>query len=91
MSGPKKDEVKWDCRKLHNEELHDLYSSPNTIWVIKSGKRRAGFVTYMAEKKNTLRFTAAQTGVRRPLGKFRRRWEDNIKMDIKETEGRGMD
>jgi len=45
----------------------------------------------MAEKKNTLRFTAAHPGVRRPLGKFRSRWEDNIKMDIKGTEGQGMD
>jgi hypothetical protein len=45
----------------------------------------------MAEKKNTPRFTAAHPGVRRPLGRFRSRWEDNIRMDIKRMEGRVMD
>lgn len=68
-----------------------MHSPPNTIWVTKSGKRRAGLVAYMAEKKNTPRFTAAHPGVRRPLGRFRSRWEDNIRMDIKRMEGRGMD
>jgi hypothetical protein len=53
--------------------------------VTKSGKRRAGIVAYMAEKKNTQRFTSAHPGGRRPL------WEDNIKIDIKRMEGRGMD
>jgi hypothetical protein len=48
-------------------------------------------VAHIAEKKNTPRFTATHPGVRRPLGRFRSRWEDNIRMDIKRTEGRVMD
>ena len=93
ITRPKKDEVIQDCRKLDNEELHDLYSSPNTIWFTKLWKRRAGLLAYtsMAEKKNTPRVTAAHPGVRKPLGRFRSRWEDNIRMDIKKMEGRGMD
>jgi len=59
--------------------------------VTKSRKRRAGLVAHMTEKKNTPRFTAAHPGVRRTLGRFRSRWEENIKMGIKRMEGRGMD
>jgi hypothetical protein len=58
--------------------------------VTKSGKRRAELVAHTAEKENTPRFTAAHPGVRRPFGRFRSRWKDNIKMDIKRMEGRGM-
>jgi hypothetical protein len=87
ITGPKKDKVTRNCRKLYNEELHGLYYSPNTIWVTKPGK----LVAHMAEKKYTPRFTAAHPGVRRPLARFRSRWEDNIRIGIKRMEGRGMD
>jgi hypothetical protein len=69
--GPKRDEVTGEWRRLHNEELYALYSSPNIFRVIKSRRLRwAGHVARMGE--------------RRPLGRPRRRWEDNIKMDIRE-------
>jgi hypothetical protein len=75
--GPKRDEVTGGWRKLHNEELRDLYSSPCIIRIIKARRIRwAGHVARMGEKKNVVG--------KRPLGRPRHRWVDNIKMDLLE-------
>jgi hypothetical protein len=71
---------------LHNKELHALYSSPNIIQVIKLGRLKwAGYVAHMVESRGALRTSAGKPEGRRPLGKSRHRWEDNIKMDIKDV------
>ena len=81
--GPRKDELTVDWRKLHNEELHDLYSSPNTVWVIKSRRVRwAGHVACMGERRGLYRVLVGKPEGKRPLGRPRHRWEDNIKMDL---------
>jgi hypothetical protein len=90
--GPKRDEVTGGWRKLHNEELPDLYSSPNIIRIIKSRRMRsAGHVARMAEKKNAYRLLVGQPEGKRPLGRPRRRWVDNIKMDLLEIGWGGVD
>ena len=79
-------------RKLHNEELNDLYSSPNIIRVIKSKRMRwAGHVARMVENRDVYRFLEGKPGGKRPLGIPRRRWEENIKMDLQEMGCGGMD
>jgi len=79
--GPKRDEVTGEWRKLHNEELNDLYCSPNIARVIKSRRMRwAGHVARMGKPEG-----------KRPFGRPRRRWEDNIKMDLQEVGCGGMD
>jgi hypothetical protein len=79
--GPKRDEV----RKLHNEELRDLYSSPSMIRIIKSRRMRwAGHVVRMGEKRNAYRLLVGKPEGKRPLGRPRRRGLDNIKMDLLE-------
>jgi hypothetical protein len=81
--GPKSDEVTGECRKLHNEELHDLYSSPSIIKIIKKRRMRwAGHVARMGEKRNAYRLLVGKPEGRRPLGSARRRWMDNIRMDL---------
>jgi hypothetical protein len=82
--GPKRDEATGEWRRrLHNEELNDLYSSPNVIRVIKSRRMRwAGHIARMAEKGAAYRILVGRPEGRRPLGRPRRRWEDNIKMDL---------
>jgi len=78
--------------KLHNEELNDLYSSPNVARVIKSRRIRwAGHVARMEERRGVYRVLLGQPEEKRPLGRPRRRWEDNIKLDLQEVECRGMD
>jgi hypothetical protein len=73
-------------RKLHNEELHDLYSSPSIIIIIKSRRMMwAGHVARMGEKRNAYRLLVGKPEGKRPLGRPRRRWLDNIKMDLLET------
>jgi hypothetical protein len=74
-------------RKLHNEEFHNLYSSPSIIRIIKSRRMRwAGHVARMREKRNAFRILVVKPEGKRPLGRSRRRWVDNIKMDLKEIE-----
>jgi hypothetical protein len=71
-------------RKLHNEELHNLYSSPSIIRIIKSRRRRrwAGYVARRGEKRNVYMLLVGKPERKRPLGRPRRRWIDNIKMDL---------
>ena len=89
--GPKRDEVTGVWRKLHNEELNDLYSLPNTVRVVKSRRMRwAGHVARMGKDRAVHRVLVGKPEGKRPLGKPGRRWEDNIKMDLQEVgEGRG--
>jgi hypothetical protein len=83
--GPKRDEVTGEWRKFHNEELHNLYSSPNIIRMIKSRRMRwAGHVARVGEKRNAYRILVGKPEERRPLGRPRRRWVDNIKIDLRE-------
>jgi hypothetical protein len=83
--GSKRDEVTGGWRKLHNEELHGLYSSPSIIRVIKARRMRwAGYVARMGEVKGAYNILVGRPEGRRPLGRPRRRWEDNIKMDLRE-------
>jgi hypothetical protein len=79
--GPNRDRVTGGCRKLHNEELHNLYSSPCIIRIIKSRRMRwAGHVAQMGEKRNLYGLLVGKPEGKRPLGRQRRRWIDNIKM-----------
>jgi hypothetical protein len=89
--GPKRDEVTGEWRKLHNEELHDLYSSPSIIRISKARRMRwAGHVARMGEKKNACRLLVGKPEGRRPLGRPRRRWLDNIRMDLVEVGWGGL-
>jgi hypothetical protein len=71
---------------LHNDELHNLYSSPNIVRVIKSRRMNwAGHVACMEEERCVYRVLVGRPEGKRPLERLRRRWEDNIKMDLRET------
>ena len=82
--GPKRDEVTGEWRKLHNEELSDLYSLPNIVRVVKSRRKRWA---RMGEGRGVHRVLVGKPEGKRPLGRPRRRWEDNIKMDLQEVVG----
>jgi hypothetical protein len=88
----KRDEVTGRWRKLHNEELHDLYSSLSIIRIIKSRRMRwAGHVARMGEKRNAHRLLVGKPEEKTPLGRPRRRCVDNIKMNLLETDWGGVD
>jgi len=81
--GPTSDEVAGEWRRLHNEELNDLYCSPNIVRVIKSRKIRwAGHVARLGEERGVYRVLVGKPKGRRQLGRPRRRWVDNIRMDL---------
>jgi hypothetical protein len=82
--GPKREEDgSW--RKLHNDELHSLYSSPNSVRVVTSRRmRRAGHVARMGEGRDVYRVLVGRSEGKIQLGRPRRRWEDNIKMDLRD-------
>jgi hypothetical protein len=84
--GPKRDEVIGEWRKLHNEELHDLYFSASIIRIIKSTEVRwTGHIARMGEKRNVYRLLVGKPEGWRPLGRPRRRWLNNIRMDLVEV------
>ena len=86
MFGPRRDEVTGEWRRLHNEELNDLYSSPNIVRVIKSKRMRwAGHAAHMGEERGVYRVLVGNLEGRRPLGRSRCRWVDNIRMDLQEV------
>jgi hypothetical protein len=89
--GPKREEDR-SWRKLHNDELHSLYSSPNIFRVIKSRSMRwAGQVVRMGEGRGVYKVLVGRSEGERPLGRPRRRWEDNIKLDLREIGIDGAD
>ena len=84
--GPKRDGVTGEWRKLHNEELNDLYCSPNIVRVVKSRRMRwAGHVARMEEGTGVHQVLVGKPEGKRPLVRPRRGWEDNIKMDLEEV------
>jgi hypothetical protein len=92
ISGPKRDEVTGDWRKLHNEELHNFYSSPNIIRMSKSRRMRwTGHVARMGEKRNAYRTLVKKPEGKKPLGRPRRRWVDNINIVLRWDGVYGLD
>jgi hypothetical protein len=90
--GPKRDEVTGEWRKLHSEELHNLYSSPDIIRQIKSRRKRwVGHVARMREERKLYKVFMVKSEVKRPLGRPRRRWEDGIRMDLRDIGLGGVD
>jgi len=90
--GPKRDEVRGEWRILHNEELNDLYSSPNIFRVVKSRKMRLVWhIARMGESRGIYRVLMGKPEGKRPLGRTEHRWEDNIEMDLQEVGCGGMD
>jgi hypothetical protein len=83
--GPKRDDVTGECRKLHNGELHNFYSSPDIIRQIKSRRMRwVGRVARMGEGRKLYRVPVGKPEEKRPLERPRRRWENGIKMGLRD-------
>jgi hypothetical protein len=93
ICGPKMDEVTGEWRQIHNEEINNLYSSPNIIRVIKERRMKLmGHVASVGERRDAYMVLVENPEGRRPLGRSRQRWEDNIKMDLQEVWwGHGLD
>jgi hypothetical protein len=90
--GLKRDEVMGGWRKLHNEELHNSYSSPNIIRMIKSRRIRwVGHAGTNGEKRNACRKLVGKPEGKRPSQRQRHRWVDNIKIDLRKIGWGGMD
>jgi hypothetical protein len=89
--GPKRDEVTGEWRKFHNEELHNLYSSPDIRQVKSRRMKWAGHVARMGEEIKVLKVLVGKPEGKRPLGRPRRRWEDGIRMDLREIGLGGVD
>jgi hypothetical protein len=91
--GPKRDEVTGESRKLHNEEPHNLYSSPDIIRQVKTRRMRwMGHVARMGEDRKVYKVLVGKPEGKRPLGRPRRRWENGIRMDLREIVlGGGLD
>jgi len=88
--GSKRNEVTGEWRKLHNEELRDLYSLSNIVRVVKSRRMRwAGHVARMGEGRGVHRVLVGKPEGKRPMGRPRRRWEYNNMMDLREVGGSG--
>ena len=84
--GPRRDEVTGEWRRLHNNELNGLYSSPNIVRVIKSRRMRwAGHVAHMGEETGAYSVLVGKPEEKRPLWRPRRRWVDNIRTDLQEV------
>jgi hypothetical protein len=84
--------VKGEWRKLHNEELHNFYSSPDIIRQVKSWWMGwVGHVARMGEERKVYKVLVGKPEGKRPLGRPRRRWEDGIRMDLREIDLRGVD
>ena len=84
--GAKRDEITGEWRKLHNAKLYALYSSPNIVRNLKSIRLRwAGHVARMEKSRYAYRVLVGKPEGKRPLGRPRRRWEDNTKMDLSEV------
>jgi hypothetical protein len=90
--GPMRGDVTREWRKLHNEVLNDLYTSPNIVRIIKSRRIGwAGHVARLGKRRGVYRVLVGKREEKRPLGRPRRRWEDNIKIDVQEVGFGGMD
>ena len=89
--GPKRDEETAEWRKLHNEELNDLYSSTNIVRVIKSRRMRWAGHIVRTGGRCVYGVLVGNPEEKKPLGRTRRRWEDNINMDLQEVACGGMD
>ena len=83
--GPKKDEVKGECRRLHNKEVYDIYSSPNNRVIKSRNVRWVRHVAHMENSGGTHKVLVGRTEGKTSFGRYRHRWEDSIKVDLQEV------